>query len=90
LPTPASQRKRYRVVIAAAALALLAAAPSVRADPPEDDECPGKQTLVTIEKKTCPPTPRRPAIVVERKCCLKNNGKIHCNHFPHCPSHSPS
>ena len=50
---------------------------------------PGQETL-RIETKTCQATANRPAIVLERACCLHRNGKMRCEHFPHCPKRSRS
>jgi hypothetical protein len=51
----------------------------------------GQGTMV--ESKTCPPTNRRPAVVVQRACCTKTSekgSKTRCKSFPHCPRNSPS
>jgi hypothetical protein len=51
----------------------------------------GQATMV--ESKTCPPTNRRPAVVVQRACCTKTSEKgtkTRCKSFPHCPRNSPS
>jgi hypothetical protein len=50
---------------------------------------PGQET-VSIEQKVCPATAGRPALVVERACCMSRNGKMRCAHFSHCPKRSPS
>jgi hypothetical protein len=52
--------------------------------------CPGRHTLVRIDEKTCPATPDRPLLVIKRACCQNPAGKVHCRHFKHCPSKSPS
>jgi len=52
--------------------------------------CEGRQELVSIEEKVCPPTPHRPAIVVKRACCRNPAGKVHCRGFRQCPNRSPS
>ena len=52
--------------------------------------CEGRQELVRIEEKVCPPTPHRPAIVVKRACCRNPAGKVHCRRFRHCQNRSPS
>jgi hypothetical protein len=51
----------------------------------------GQATMV--ESKTCPPTGRRGAVVVQRACCTKDARgvlKTRCKSFPHCPRNSPS
>lgn len=52
--------------------------------------CPGRETLVSLDEKTCPPNPHRPLIVRQRACCKNPAGRVHCDHFPHCPNESPS
>jgi hypothetical protein len=54
--------------------------------------CPDGQGT-TLESKTCPERPGRPAFVLQRACCTKDARgvlKTRCKAFPHCPSNSPS
>jgi hypothetical protein len=76
-------------VRAAAVIGLLTviAPTTARAD---DTDCGPRATLVRIDQKVCPANDRRPAIIRERACCEKANGKVHCGHMPHCPRNSPS
>ena len=80
---------RSRAGIAAALLvgSLTMPAGAIAAD---NVECPGKHTLVRIDEKVCPATPDRPLLVIKRACCENPAGKVHCRHFEHCPSKSPS
>jgi hypothetical protein len=74
--------------------------PSVQREHDDDDfggggrkndlTCPGKHTLVRIDEKICEPTPDRPLIIRKRVCCQNPAGKVHCDHFEHCPRVSPS
>jgi hypothetical protein len=74
------------VVVAVVVSAGLAAPAAAK----QEARCnPGQETL-RIEQKTCPATALRPPIVLERACCLHRNGKMRCEHFPHCPKRSPS
>lgn len=97
--------RRLRAGIALALLAAFVAAPSValadkdngKGDDQRQSEgrkqnlnCPGRETLVRVDEKTCDPTPNRPLIVIKRACCQNPAGRVHCDHFEHCPSHSPS
>ena len=52
--------------------------------------CPGRETLVRVDEVTCPPNKNRPLIVRKRACCQNPAGRVHCDHFPHCPNESPS
>ncbi len=68
---------------------LVAAAPALAV--PEDKlECPGKQELVRIDAKVCPPNPNRPAITMQRRCCRTPGDKVICHPFRPCPPRSPS
>lgn len=78
---------RGGVRVAAIAGFLVAAAPSA-ANAAVD--CGPRQTLVRIDQKVCPANDRRPAIIRERACCERPNGKVRCGHMPHCPRNSPS
>jgi hypothetical protein len=53
-------------------------------------QCPGRETLVRVDEVTCPPNKNRPLIVRKRACCQNPAGRVHCDHFPHCPHESPS
>jgi hypothetical protein len=64
--------------------------PGLTEDFTEHLDCPGRETLVRIDEKTCEATPNRPLIVRRRACCENPAGRVHCRHFQHCPSHSPS
>jgi hypothetical protein len=52
--------------------------------------CQPSQTLIRVEQKICPARPTLPAIVLERACCLRKDGKMRCQNFQPCPSRSPS
>ena len=52
--------------------------------------CNGRQEIVRVEEKVCPPRPHRSAIVVKRACCRNPAGKVHCRGFRQCPNRSPS
>jgi hypothetical protein len=53
--------------------------------------CPGRQTIVRVDSKTCSPTKHRPLIVLKRACCrLPHSTKIVCKNFGGCPPRSPS
>ncbi len=52
--------------------------------------CPGRETLARVDENICPPNGRRPLIVRKRACCQNPQGRIHCDHFEHCPNESPS
>jgi len=74
---------------------LLLLASATRADDGDESRkitcADGQATMV--ESKTCPPTDRRPAVVVQRACCTKTSEKgtkTRCKSFPHCPRNSPS
>lgn len=89
--------RRIRVGFALVLLASTLAAPiAVFADSQDDDErkpnlnCPGRETLVRVDEAFCPATPHRPFIVRKRACCQNPRGTVHCDHFEHCPSQSPS
>jgi hypothetical protein len=76
--------------VRAAAIAALVASVTPSIAKADDTDCGPRQTLVRIDQKVCPANDRRPAIVRERACCEKANGKVHCGHMPHCPRNSPS
>ena len=63
---------------------------SIALDALTADRCGPRKTLVDLQQKICPATPRRPAVVVNRACCANAKGKVHCKAFPHCPRRSPS
>jgi hypothetical protein len=52
--------------------------------------CGSRETLVRVDEAICPPNPRRPLIVRKRICCKNHQGRVHCDHFEHCPHESPS
>jgi hypothetical protein len=52
--------------------------------------CANRETLVRVDEAECPPNPRRPLLIRKRKCCKSHEGKVHCDHFEHCPNESPS
>jgi hypothetical protein len=52
--------------------------------------CPGRETLVRVDESTCPANKNRPLIVRKRACCQNPAGRVHCDHFEHCPNESPS
>jgi hypothetical protein len=52
--------------------------------------CPGRETLVRIDEQICEANPHRPLIVRKRACCKNPAGRVHCDHFPHCPHESES
>jgi hypothetical protein len=75
---------------AAALVVSIVAASSAEAQPPPKLDCPGKQVVVRIEEKACPPTPKRPVHVRKRVCCQRPSGQIHCRPFQPCPPNSPN
>jgi len=86
---------RHAAVVAVL-VAALAFATGARADDGEGTtprtSCGPNQTTM-LEQKTCPPTNRRPAVVVQRACCTRmgeKGTKTRCKSFPHCPRNSPS
>ena len=83
---------RMRATLAAAALLTCSGAVvgSAHAQEGAPLECPGKQQLVRIDEKICPPNPKRPAIVIKRRCCLNPGDKVVCLPFLPCPPRSPS
>jgi len=83
------------VALACMMLASVVLASAARADDVDESRkitcADGQATMV--ESKTCPPTNRRPAVVVQRACCTKTSEKgtkTRCKSFPHCPRNSPS
>ena len=56
----------------------------------QSPHCPGRETLVSLDQKICPPNKNRPLIVRKRACCKNPAGRVHCDHFDHCPNESPS
>jgi hypothetical protein len=83
------------VALACMMLASVVLASAARADDADESRkitcADGQATMV--ESKTCPPTNRRPAVVVQRACCTKTSEKgtkTRCKSFPHCPRNSPS
>jgi len=52
--------------------------------------CPANKTLVDLDTKICPATPRREAIVLKRACCENRKGKVKCKPFTKCPKRSKS
>ena len=90
--------RRIRVGLALVVLASMLAAPiAAFADPDHESQgrkqnlnCPGRETLVRVDELTCPPNKHRPLIVRQRACCQNPAGRIHCDHFEHCPNESPS
>ena len=70
----------------AGVLVLLAAMPAAA----DRETCGAAQTLVSVEEKECPARPPQPAFIVRRACCKNPEGRVHCNHMPHCPAISPS
>ncbi len=89
--------RRWRAALVLTLLAATLAAPAVAvADDGEEDGrrvtlgCPGRETLVRIDELTCDANKHRPLIVRKRACCMNPAGKVHCEHFPHCPNESPS
>jgi hypothetical protein len=53
-------------------------------------ECPGRETLVRIDEQVCNANPHRPVIIRKRACCQNPAGRVHCDHFEHCPRESES
>jgi hypothetical protein len=91
------QTRIRRVVLAAIMGAMLGFATHALARDDSADEsrkitcADGQATMV--ERKNCPPTGRRLAVVVQRACCTKTDSKgtkTRCNSFPQCPRNSPS
>ena len=56
----------------------------------QDLKCPGREALDHVDTLTCPPNKHRPLIVRQRACCRNPAGRVHCDHFEHCPNASPS
>jgi len=52
--------------------------------------CPGRETLVRVDEQICNANPHRPVIIRKRACCQNPAGRIHCDHFEHCPRESES
>ena len=52
--------------------------------------CPGRETLVRVDEQICNANPHRPVIIRKRACCQNPAGRVHCDHFEHCPRESPS
>ncbi|HEY2389525.1 MAG TPA: hypothetical protein VGK30_21425 [Candidatus Binatia bacterium] len=52
--------------------------------------CPGRETLVRVDENICPANPHRPVIIRKRACCQNPAGRVHCDHFEHCPRESES
>ena len=91
------QRRSFRGVVLRAALgaavvlgSLTVSSTSAVAHPPPNLDCPGKQTVVRIEEKGCPVTPKRPVHIRKRVCCQNPAGKVHCRPFQMCPPNSPN
>jgi hypothetical protein len=90
--------RRIRVGLTLVVLASMLVAPSAAfaSDDHESEgrkqnlNCPGRETLVRIDEVTCPATKHRPLIVRQRACCQNPAGRVHCDHFEHCPNESPS
>jgi hypothetical protein len=92
--------RRIRAGLTLALLVSMLAAPIVAfADSHGDDDgerrtqslnCPGRETLVRVDEATCPANKNRPLIVRKRACCQNPQGRVHCDHFEHCPNESPS
>lgn len=82
------QRSAVRAAIAAAGFAVCAGGGLAQAA--GQPTCGPRATLLRIEEKICPANDRRPAIVRQRACCQKADGKVRCGHMPHCPRNSPS
>ncbi len=79
--------KGIRLLTVGLLMAGLAAGTASAADP----TCGRGETQVgPLETKTCPPTPRRGAVVVKRACCKNNAGRVHCQSFHQCPRRSTS
>jgi len=95
--TSERQTRMRRVMLAAIMGATLGFAAHTLA---RDDSVDGDSRKITcadgqatMVERTCPPTARRPAVVVQRACCTKSAGgvlKTRCKSFPHCPCNSPS
>jgi hypothetical protein len=52
--------------------------------------CPGRETLVRVDEQVCNANPHRPVIIRKRACCQNPAGRVHCDHFEHCPRESES
>jgi hypothetical protein len=82
--------RRGVAALAAAVLGTLLVAGAAEAKKLPTPKCGKRQTLVRVDEKFCPATKRRPAVVVQRACCQKPNGKVRCKAFKKCPRRSPS
>ncbi|HEV7734241.1 MAG TPA: hypothetical protein VGR62_18860 [Candidatus Binatia bacterium] len=80
-------RNVWAAAMGLAVLGVVAASPAAAASEPK---CGPRQTLVRVDEKICPATARRPAVIVQRACCGKPNGKTRCKAFKKCPRRSPS
>jgi len=92
-----TRKTRGRLVVGAVAMLLAAglALPPLAAAgwaqrQAKKESCPKNKTLVDVDTKICPATPRREAIVVKRACCENRKGKVKCKPFTKCPKRSPS
>jgi hypothetical protein len=74
----------------AAALAVWGAVAATPAHAGSAPKCGPRQTVVRVDQKICPATSRRPAVIVQRACCERPNGKTRCKAFKKCPRRSPS
>ncbi|MCW5890541.1 MAG: hypothetical protein KIT14_08310 [bacterium] len=82
-------RGRTAALLAAVVGTVLVASAADAAKLPRP-KCGGRQEMVRVDEKVCPATKRRPAVVIQRACCQKPNGKIRCKAFKKCPRRSPS
>jgi hypothetical protein len=97
--------RRLRAVLALVSLAALLAAPAAAladrgrgCDNDDGDErgrsehltCGSTETLVNIDEQVCHANSRRGVVIHHRKCCKNKAGRVHCDHFEHCPHNSPS
>lgn len=92
-----TRKTRGRLVAGAVTLLLaagLASPPQAAADwamrQAKKQSCPRSKTLVDLDTRVCPATPRRHAIVLKRACCENRIGKVRCKPFDKCPKRSPS
>lgn len=82
-----SVRGAWAAAMGLAVWGVVAATPAAAAPEPK---CGVRQTLVRVDQKICPATSRRPAVIVQRACCERPNGKVRCKAFKKCPRRSPS
>jgi hypothetical protein len=92
-----TRKRRGRLVVGAVTLLLAAglALPSLASAGfaerhAKKQTCGRNRTLVDLDTKICPATPRRHSIVLKRACCENRRGRVRCKPFLKCPKRSRS